>query len=262
MEIVAFRESLGKIIVKQRERIGWSQERLALESGVDRTRVGAIERGEANVTIETLHKIATALKQTLGSLVLEVESADAGRIPPMVIPAYLNHSIRLPQGLTHEQLEIALNRALAILNQIGIGNGDIQSNIYSGAVSNIVTKSIAETSDFVQNNDTRHPDLLNSNLPTEHPDRGLEMKATNNPSKGAESHNPGHGWFMVVAYRIIDAQTHIVRVMATELTDDDWKIDERNEGSNRTRTARTRADATRRLRACSVYLHPEHVRIL
>jgi hypothetical protein len=22
------------------------------------------------------------------------------------------------------------------------------------------------------------------------------MKATNKPNKGAESHNPGHGWFM------------------------------------------------------------------
>jgi transcriptional regulator with XRE-family HTH domain len=264
MEIQAFRRALGKLIAKQRERVGWSQERLALEAGIDRTRVGEIERGEANPTIETLHKIATALKQTLASLMLEAEEAGDGRVPPQVIPEYFNRAVRLPQGLTHEQLETALNRSLAILDQIGINPeaGDIQGNIYSGAVSNIVTASIAEVSDFIANKNTRHPDLLNPQLPADHPDYGLELKATNNPMKGAESHNPGHGWFMIVVYKVIDGQTHIIRVMVAELVKDDWKIDERNPESNRTRTERTRAHATQKLRAGSVYLHPDYVRVL
>jgi hypothetical protein len=159
-------------------------------------------------------------------------------------------------------LELALNQALAILDQIGINpdDGDIQSNIYSGAVSNIVTTSIAEVSSFIANRNTRHPDLLNPQLPPEHADYGLEMKATNNPAKGAESHNPGHGWFMIVVYKVINGQTHIIRVMVAELADDDWKIDERKPESNCTRTARTKAHATRKLRDGSVYLNPEHVR--
>jgi len=166
--------------------------------------------------------------------------------------------------LGHDQLEIALNRAMTILNQIGINpdDGDIQANIFSGAVSNLITKSIADESRFVQNKHTSHPDLFDPNLDRSHPDWGLEMKATNKPNKGAESHNPGHGWFMVVVYKVINSQTHIVQVEVAQLQDEDWRIQERNPESNRTRTATTREDATWRLRQNSVYLNPEHVPVL
>jgi hypothetical protein len=85
------------------------------------------------------------------------------------------------------------------------------------------------------------------------------MKATNQPGKGAESHNPGKGWFMVVVYKVVAGQTHIIQVEAAPLAMGDWIVHERAPESNRTRTAVTNADATRRLRENSVYLDPNHV---
>lgn len=198
MEKSLFKEALGKLISTLRAEIGLSQERLALDAGIDRTRLGEIERGEANPTLDTLDKIAQVLKQTLGSLILQAEELSSGtaRIPaPTVNPAYIDRHVPLPQGLTHDQLLVALNRSLALLDQIGLNPeaGDIQANIYSGAVSNIVTKAIAETSNFTQNKDTAHPDLFDPSLPRTDPNWGLEMKATNQIGKGGESHNPGQG---------------------------------------------------------------------
>ncbi len=264
MASTAFKQALGSLIARLRTDLGWSQERLALEADLDRTRVGEIERGIANPTLDTLDKIATVLKQALGSLVIQAEDIQHGRIAPRVNSAYIDRSVPLPRGLNHDQLEIALNRAMAILNQIGLNpdNGDIQANVFSGAVSNLVTKSIADESAFMQNKHTEHPDLFDPSLDTDSPDWGLEMKATNKPNKGAESHNPGHGWFMIVVYKVIDGQTHIIQVEVAQLQNEDWTVQERKGESRRTRTATTRDDATWRLRQNSVYLHPEHVRVL
>lgn len=52
---------LGDNIRQERKRKGLSQERLALEAELDRSYVGGIERGERNVTILTLVKIADCL---------------------------------------------------------------------------------------------------------------------------------------------------------------------------------------------------------
>lgn len=263
MEPTEFKQALGQIIYKLRKEHNISQEQLALDAEVDRTRLGEIERGEANPTIDTLNKLASVLGQTLGTLIIEAEELSSGvtkRPFPTINPNYINRSVPLPKGLTHEQLEKALNLALTILNQIGLNpaQGDIQWNIYSGAVSNIVTKAIAETSSFVQNKDTNHPDLYNPNLTHDNADRGLEMKATHKIGKGGESHNPGKCWFMIVVYQIIDGQTHIAQVEIAYLLKEDWKIHERAEHSNRTRTAVTIQSATKKLRENSVYLEPRH----
>ena len=56
---------LGKNLRKAREARGWSQESLALRSGVHRTYVGAVERGEYNVTFLTLRKLTKSVGITL-----------------------------------------------------------------------------------------------------------------------------------------------------------------------------------------------------
>jgi transcriptional regulator with XRE-family HTH domain len=261
MENADFKRVLGNLIVRLRKERHISQERLALEAEIDRTRLGEIERGEANATIDTLSKIAATLGQTLGSLIEEAEEIASGVVKkpiPTAKPEYINRNISLPKGLTHDQLEKAINKALVVLSQIGLdpSNGDIQFNIYSGVVSNVVTKAIAETSDLVQNKDTKHPDLYNPNLRPTDSDWGLEMKATNQIGKGAESHNPGKGWFMVVIYQIVEGQTHIVQVEVAQLEENDWVVHERGEESRRTRTAVTLLHATNKLRKNSVYLEP------
>jgi DNA-binding XRE family transcriptional regulator len=264
MENQPFKQALGKVIVQLRSDRGISQEKLALDAEMDRTRVGEIERGEANATIDTLSKIANVLGQKLGSLIVEAEELSSGvirKIVPTVNPAYINRSVPVPTGLTHDQLEKALNQTLVVLSQIELDptQGDIQYNIYSGVVSNIVTKSIAQTSDFLQNKDTKHPDLFNPHLDRNHPDWGLEMKASNQIAKGGESHNPGKGWFMVVIYQIVEGQTHIVQVEVARLAKEDWTVHERAENSNRTRTAVTVLEATNKLRRNSVYVDPSYL---
>lgn len=118
MENSAFKRALGQIIVRLRNDRNISQEKIALEADVDRTRLGEIERGEANPTIDTLQKIARTLGQTLGALVIEAEEMSSGvlkRPVPTVNPSYINRNVPLPKGLTHAQLEQALNRAMVIL---------------------------------------------------------------------------------------------------------------------------------------------------
>lgn len=47
----------------------WSQEKLAEKADLHRNYVGDIERGEENVSVDALRRIATALKVRLSDLV-------------------------------------------------------------------------------------------------------------------------------------------------------------------------------------------------
>ncbi len=63
----------GRLVRRLRNEAGWSQEEFAFRVGVHRTYVGAIERGEKTVTIETAAKIARALQMTLARLFADLE---------------------------------------------------------------------------------------------------------------------------------------------------------------------------------------------
>ena len=52
---------LGAYLRSVREKTGWSQEELAFECGLHRTYIGAVERGEYNVTLLTLRRITDTL---------------------------------------------------------------------------------------------------------------------------------------------------------------------------------------------------------
>jgi transcriptional regulator with XRE-family HTH domain len=56
-----------------RQKKGLSQDRLAFLSGVHRTYIGAVERCEKNVSIDSMEKIALALECSLQSLLGEPE---------------------------------------------------------------------------------------------------------------------------------------------------------------------------------------------
>ena len=60
--------ALGNAIRHTRERKGISQEALALLAEVDRSYVGRVERGDNNVAILTLAKIAKALGVSVAKL--------------------------------------------------------------------------------------------------------------------------------------------------------------------------------------------------
>ena len=65
------RKKLGLAIRRRREEIGVSQEGLAEIIGCHRNYVGYLERGEQNVTIDMLARVAKALGCTVTNLVEE-----------------------------------------------------------------------------------------------------------------------------------------------------------------------------------------------
>jgi transcriptional regulator with XRE-family HTH domain len=54
---------------------GWSQERLSVESGLDRTYVSGLERGRRNPALQTLARLADALDVPLSELMRQAEEA-------------------------------------------------------------------------------------------------------------------------------------------------------------------------------------------
>jgi len=68
---------LGQNIVSLRKSAGLSQEDLALEANLDRTYVGGIERGERNVAVINICKLAKTLEVNPGRLLRGLEYIDA-----------------------------------------------------------------------------------------------------------------------------------------------------------------------------------------
>jgi transcriptional regulator with XRE-family HTH domain len=66
------RAQLGATIRKQRLALGLSQEQLAERADLHWTYIGGIERGERNVSLLNIVKIARALKITPSRLLLDV----------------------------------------------------------------------------------------------------------------------------------------------------------------------------------------------
>lgn len=63
------RVAFGKRVREIRQARGMSQEELAFESGLHRTYISSVERGERNIAIINMHKIAKALGVDLRDLI-------------------------------------------------------------------------------------------------------------------------------------------------------------------------------------------------
>lgn len=55
------RDVLARNLRLHRAERGWSQERLALESGLNRTYLSAVERSEQNISVDNIARLAAAL---------------------------------------------------------------------------------------------------------------------------------------------------------------------------------------------------------
>lgn len=74
--------NLGKAIRTERAALGFSQEAFAHEVGLHRTYMGAIERGEQNVGVLNLVRIANALRTPLSRLVALAEELKTAPAEP------------------------------------------------------------------------------------------------------------------------------------------------------------------------------------
>ncbi|NJO54248.1 MAG: helix-turn-helix transcriptional regulator [Bacteroidales bacterium] len=73
------RDVLGRNMFRFRKKLGLSQEALADRAGVGRGHIGAIERGEQNITVLTLWHVAEALGVEAADLLDEEQAARVER---------------------------------------------------------------------------------------------------------------------------------------------------------------------------------------
>ena len=68
MESANPRVLFGKRLAEIRRQKGWSQEKLALESGIARSYLGGVERGQRNIALVNICKLAETLQVSVGDL--------------------------------------------------------------------------------------------------------------------------------------------------------------------------------------------------
>ena len=67
-DAIAVRKNLGNRVRALREKRKWSQEELAYQSGLARSFTGAIERGEKDLRLTTLVKLANTFRIPISKL--------------------------------------------------------------------------------------------------------------------------------------------------------------------------------------------------
>jgi transcriptional regulator with XRE-family HTH domain len=72
------KKALGDRVKELRHQQGLSQEALALACKLDRTYIGGVERGERNISLVNIYKVAAALHMLPGELLPDL-SAERGR---------------------------------------------------------------------------------------------------------------------------------------------------------------------------------------
>lgn len=64
------RERFGAAVRKLRKERGFSQESFAIKATLGRSYMGQIERGEINISIDNIEKIARGLEMSVGELMM------------------------------------------------------------------------------------------------------------------------------------------------------------------------------------------------
>jgi len=65
---IQVRKKFGKRLREIRKTAGLSQEELGFKANIHRTYIGAVERGEQNVSLDNIYKLAQALKVEMKEL--------------------------------------------------------------------------------------------------------------------------------------------------------------------------------------------------
>lgn len=78
----AFAVEFGSRLRARRLELGWSQERLADVVGLHWTYVGSVERGERNISLLNILRLAEALTVDAGTLVSQIPAPEPVRPAP------------------------------------------------------------------------------------------------------------------------------------------------------------------------------------
>lgn len=72
---MTLQKRFGRTIRRLREEAGYSQEAFADRAKVHRTYMGTVERGETNLTLENIEKLASALGLKMWQLLKQMDDA-------------------------------------------------------------------------------------------------------------------------------------------------------------------------------------------
>ena len=81
-----FRRQLASVILKKRQNMGLSQDEVAQRSKLHRTYISDVERGERNISVESMRRIAAALDMRVWQLVQYAEEAEVQELVTTAAP--------------------------------------------------------------------------------------------------------------------------------------------------------------------------------
>ncbi len=271
----------GRRLRALREDRGWSQEELAARAGLHRTYVGSVERGERNISLVNIGRIAAALGLRPHSL-LEAGAALTGEpTAQLLVSEHVNANAVLPYGLTVSNVCSAMSAAYDLLHGVNsflVGEGVeplerlLLGNSFSGLLSEVLVKYLARESAGLARNEKvgGHPDLIPTHLYEPggilRAPEGIEIKTSRQPG-GWQGHNPEKCWLMVFRYVMPETihsteaaiRVRFAQVLCAELCEEDWSFSGRSGGSRRTITASITETGMHKLRSNPVYEDPDFI---
>jgi transcriptional regulator with XRE-family HTH domain len=127
---------LGKRIHELRVAKQWSQEEFAHVSGLHRTYIGQIERGEKNISFGNLVKVAAVLGVTASELLLALEGRGGSSAEPKHTPLSSRENSKSDRhGLEIEKLlrrfkhqRVAMDRTMTTLEDLMVAGSAVASS--------------------------------------------------------------------------------------------------------------------------------------
>jgi CheY-like chemotaxis protein len=108
-----------------RDRLGFSQEKLAELAGLHRTYISDVERGARNISLNSINKLAAALKVSAATLLLDARQS---------LPGQMIDILLVEDDPNDVELTLAALRRANILNRIQVVNdGAAALNFLTGA---------------------------------------------------------------------------------------------------------------------------------
>lgn len=220
--------TLATIIYELRKELGMSLEEIAKKTGLHRTTIGLIERGEREPTVETASKIAEAMNKPLAELLLLQETEN---LKEVVTTRFVKEecirnvdfleSIDITPETLLRAMEHCYNTLDIIDEQLLSNGGKRLSNLVelanlSSIVGNILGAGLADYSNdvYVRNKPHAFPDLIRKNGQGE----GVEIKIaleTNKPKGHLAKGKSGH--YMTFRYVLTDSEGIFVKKSRGEI---------------------------------------------
>ena len=196
----------GERVRVLRQALGLSQEALALTAGLDRTYIGGVERGERNIGLLNIQKIAQALNVSSADLLQSEQEIEVIREPAS--NGFLNANVIESIGLNHEILRQAIRDTYNLLNKIDKTleisevfplSQTVELANLSSMIGNIFASAIAKHSNGLikRNGPHKYPDLLTTGVSPQVPDLELKMALETNKPKG---HLAKEGHYLICRY--------------------------------------------------------------